>query len=227
MTGQLNSARASVLPQAHCAARGMRLILSNLIFLCVPFSALDAQVPGGIRIPDGVGPLLVGFEEKVYRGEDNRILLSKGRKGRRKNLVYSIFVLPEHGQLKLHPELGVATYRTHPGLNAGVVEDRFEFRVREAGIGDKGAFSAAVGVNIKIADRTARLELPETIDFGEVVIGGHQSRELIIVNKGDADFSGKVSLPHGFQINGKQEVELNVAEGFRQSLMIRFFVSGN
>jgi hypothetical protein len=222
MTSELNPPGTPVLAAGYSAGWGMGFIPSALIFLCAAVSVLHAQVPEGIRIPKGVGPLLVGFEEKVYRGEDNRILLSRGRKGQRKNLAYSIFVQPEHGQLKLHPESGIATYQTKAGLNPGVLEDRFEFRVKDAGIGDEGIFSAAVEVILRITDRMARLEVPEMINFGEVVMGGSQAREIIIANKGDAVFRATVSLPQGFQINGQDEVELNVRAGASQSLMIRF-----
>ncbi|MCP4847292.1 MAG: fibronectin type III domain-containing protein [Verrucomicrobiaceae bacterium] len=136
--------------------------------------------------------------------------------------MYSIFVPPRHGQLTLQPESGVALYRTNPDLSPDEIEDRFEFRVRDAGSGDKGVFSAAVEVRLKIAARSARLEVPDIIDFGKVVMGGGQAREFLIKNSGDAAFIGKMDLPNGFQIQDKDQIELNVGVGSSQSFMVNF-----
>ena len=194
----------------------MRMTLSSLICLNMAVGVLESQVPGGIRTPDGVGSLLVGFEEKVYRGEANKILLSGALKGARNNLSFEIFDPPRHGNLTVNPKTGVAHYQ--PNNEKGVIEDRFRFRVRD----DQGNFSAAVEVRLKIAERAARLELPTVLDFGKVVMKGARTRELIIENQGDAAFKDRVYLPAGFQVDGGDELELNIPAESMKSLMVSF-----
>ena len=196
----------------------MKLGAFLMTAICMNVAVVNAQVPGGIRVPDGVGPLLIGFEENVYRGEKNLIKLSKGNKGERGKLEYSLFDEPAHGKLDLDPQTGDATYSTNDPLKAGVVEDHFEFRVRD----DKGNFSAAVEVRLKIVGRVAVLEVPETVDFGEVVMGGAMDRELLLENKGDGGFFGEVLLPEGFMIGEKRKVELEIPAQARKALLIRF-----
>ena len=198
----------------------MKLIalLGTVICLLVTVDSIQGQVPGGIRVPDGVGPLLVGFQAKVYRGEKNLIQLSRGNKSGRANLKYSIFVPPKYGALNVDPSNGAATYTINNPLKSGVVEDRFEFRVSDG----KGRFSAAVEVRLEIVGRVAVIEVPKSLDFGGVVMGGVMDKQLNVKNNGDGRFSGHIVLPPGFGIEGKGKVALEILAKEKKSMVVRF-----
>ena len=193
-------------------------LLGTVIWLLVTVGSIQGQVPSGIRVPDGVGPILVGFQAKVYRGEKNLIQLSRGNKSGRANLEYSIFVPPTYGALNVDPSTGAANYTINHPLKSGVVEDRFEFRVSDG----KGRFSAAVEVRLEIVSRVAVMELPQILHFGEVVMGGEVDKELTVKNNGDGGFSGHIVLPPGFGIKGKGKVALEILAKEQKSMAVRF-----
>ena len=196
-------------------------ILGTAICLHVTIGSIQGQVPSGIRVPDGVGPLLVGFQAKVYRGEKNLIQLSRGNKSGRANLEYSIFVPPTHGTLNVDPDTGAANYTINNTLNSGVVEDRFEFRVSDG----KGRFSAAVEVRLEFVERVAVMEVQKNLDFGEVVMSGVMDKELTVTNNGDGEFSGHIVLPPRFGIEGKSKVALAILAKEKKTIVVRFLVN--
>ena len=191
--------------------------------LHVTVDSIQGQVPSGIRVPDGVGPILVGFQAKVYRGEKNLIQLSRGNKSGRANLEYSIFEPPTYGALNVDPSTGAANYTMNTPLESGVVEDRFEFRVSDG----KGRFSAAVEVRLEIVGRVAVMEIPKNLDFGEVVMGGEMDKELTVTNNGDGGFSGNIILSPGFGIGGKGKVSLEILAKEKKTVVVRFLGRDN
>ena len=198
----------------------MKLIafLGTVICLHVTVAPIQGQVPSGIRVPDGVGPILVGFQAKVYRGEENILQLSRGNKSGRANLEYSIFEPPTYGALNVDPNTGAANYTINNPLKPGVVEDRFEFRVSDG----KGRFSAAVEVRLEFVERVAVLEVQKNLDFGEVVMSGVMDKELTVTNNGDGEFSGHIVLPPSFVIEGKSKVVLAILAKEKKTMVVRF-----
>ncbi len=183
-----------------------------MLLTCVPCVA-------DIKVPEGEGPRVEGFHKEVLRGADNRFMLSAVGKGLGIKLQYSIVEYPKHGKLELlNANTGEVSYRIDPNPNQNASAAQFLFRAKDV----KGNFSSGAKGILVIIDRRAVVELPKKIDFGKVAMGSHKSRKLLIENKGDAAFKRKVKAPEGFQLNGRDEVELNIRAQGEVTLEVSF-----
>jgi hypothetical protein len=192
----------------HCV--GLRMAAVLILLTCAPCVA-------DIKVPEGAGPRVDGFNKEVFRGVDNRFMLSKGGKGLGIKIEYSIVEHPKHGKLELlNTNTGEVSYRIDPDPN--VREEQFLFRAKDS----KGNFSASAKCVLVIIDRRAVVELPKEINFGKVVMNGHESRKLVIENNGNAVFKRKVKAPEGFQLNGRDEVDLNIPAQGKRIVEVRF-----
>ncbi|MFP6872033.1 MAG: fibronectin type III domain-containing protein [Verrucomicrobiales bacterium] len=186
-----------------------------LLTLCVPCLA-------DIKVPQGIGPRVKGFTKEVIRGEETRFMLAVPAQAPGIKLEYLIDEYPKYGKLNLlNVNKGDVVYRSDP--KAEVREDQFVFRARLPG---GGMFSGKALVRLRIVEPEAVLNVPEEINFGEVIMNGRVRRKLSISNSGNDPFTAKVSAPEGFLLE-RDEVVLNIPPGGKRVLEIEFLAGIN
>ncbi len=129
-------------------------------------------------------------------------------------LHFSIVKPPAHGRLSGWRPLGsnqVGVLYQHDGSTED--EDRFTYVAQAA-----GRSSSPAEVLVTVQDAAARLEVPATLDFGEIVAGETATRALNLTNAGGGVLSGRVAVsspwvvvPTEFQVEAGKTEAVQVA----------------
>lgn len=169
------------------------LVAIALLVVVCPQAGADVTVPGGI------GPVGQKVRLRVVRGGVTPIPLLATTPSGGGGLEYSIFDQPLYGSLGgitvRDGEPGAKVIYTHSATAPGG-EDTFTFRARIPG----GKFSLPTAVTIVVVEPRPKLEVLGLLDFGKVPIRGESLREMLVVNRGNAPFTGKFGLPVPFRL---------------------------
>ncbi len=202
-------------PQAlHTQTASMASFLSTTItislLLLTAVGSLRADLQGGPesgrsddrrrespRPQRSIAPLPQDVTAEVQRGRSTAIILSaKGKHG--ETVEFLVREEPNHGELGEMRRLGLNTVEIpykHSGENTAA-EDRFTYAAQSRGT----AISARATVTIKIRERPGRLEIPDELDYGEVVAGETAERNLLLGNSGTGTLMTGLRLPPDFRL---------------------------
>jgi hypothetical protein len=160
---------------------------------------LCPRVHADVKVPGGIGPVGQSVRLRVVRGGVTPVQLLATAPSGSGVLEYSIFDQPLHGSLGgitiREGENGAKVIYRHTATAPGA-GDEFTFRARIPG----GRFSLPTKVTIVVVEPRSRLEVVGRLDFGNVPIRGESLRDLLLVNRGNAPFTGEFELPKPFRL---------------------------
>ena len=110
----------------------------------------------------------------------------------------------------------IVTYYADP--NSGAEADVFSFAVRYRG----GRYSSAIRYDIDLVGTSAKIQVAEAVDFGEVMIGGEEIREIYVKNLGDATFSRQLILASPWHLISPADGKLTLGPKATNSLEVAF-----
>ncbi|MGB8167299.1 MAG: fibronectin type III domain-containing protein [Chthoniobacteraceae bacterium] len=124
-------------------------------------------------------------------------------------LRYLIKTPPAHGKLSdlraVSREAYLVTYE--PPADLKVTADRFTFSVQNhAGV------SAPVEVTISILDEPARLAIPHTVEYAELLAGATAMKEIEVANKGGGRIEGDLEVDPPFKVEGRSHYRLEAGD---------------
>ncbi len=195
--------------------RALSLFLVLLALLGAAPALAEKKGKGEPKLPVPP-PQPVAQELTVRRGEPLEIRLTiHGRKY--ENLKYLIRTGPDRGKLTepkvVTQEASVVIYT--PPANLAVKRDHFTYAVQNI-----DGVSAAVDVNITIADDAAQLMVPDVIDFAPLLTGGAAFKEMELTNIGGSIAAGEVQVAAPWRIEGPTEYRLPA--GGKQKFLVFF-----
>lgn len=196
-------------------SRALSLFLVCLAFLGAAPAFAEKKSKGEPKLPVPP-PQPVSQELTVRRGEPLEIRLTiHGRKY--ENLKYLIRTGPDRGKLTepkvVTQEASIVIYT--PPANLAVKRDHFTYAVQNL-----DGVSAAVDVNITIADEAAQLIVPDVMDFAPLLTGGAAFKEMELTNGGGSIAAGEVQVAAPWRIEGPSEYRLPA--GGKQKFLVFF-----
>lgn len=186
--------------------------------LCI-IVGLFAEARAEIKTPSVPPPQPVPISVEVYRGQSVEIPLRTY--GSSRLVTFRIRSNPQFGSLgepRLLSDGSTSIVYTHSG-NRGSISDSFSYAAR----GSRGV-SAPVSVTISIIDPPGVLQIPATLNLGEVLVGKTAHGNLVLENSGGATVSGRIETTPPWSIEGAEDYQL--AGGEKQSFRVVFAPNG-
>ncbi len=159
---------------------------------------------------------------QVVKGQTVRIALSSTTKSKAAAVEYVIRDFPVLGVLgtpQAAPEdrtLSTIIYQAASQSKGQL--DMFSFSSRYPG----GYYSAPVRVIIELSEPKAQIEVPASIDFGNVTLGDKTTREILLKNKGNIEYQKHVQLPSPFELTEPANGKLSILPGNSTILKISY-----
>lgn len=110
----------------------------------------------------------------------------------------------------------IVTYYANPG--SGAEKDAFTFAARYRG----GRYSSAARFDIDLVDRKAEIQVPESVDFGEVLIGEETEQEIEVRNLGDGRFDRQLTLASPWRLVDPSDGKLSLSPKGAKTLTVAF-----
>ena len=158
------------------------------------------NIRADVKLPKGLGPVSIGSNHIVEKGEAVEVNLSATIKNGVNVFEFSIFDMPKHGSLftvegtpienEVIKTLGKSIILKYVPNEDGVNFDEFTYRARVK----DGKYSSPSKVGIKIIDRKDRFSTVDTLNFGTFVTNEIVTKHLNIKN--DSSQSISISLGH-------------------------------
>ncbi|MDF1816338.1 MAG: hypothetical protein P1V20_29330 [Verrucomicrobiales bacterium] len=108
------------------------------------------------------------------------------------------------------------TYIADP--NSGATMDAFTFAARYPG----GKYSSVARCSIEIKDAQALIEVTPTAEFGKLLVGEKQEREIKITNRGNAPYSTTLNLPPPWKVVSPGKGKLQLSPGSQENVVLEY-----
>lgn len=132
---------------------------------------------------------------------------------------FEICKSPSHGTLSgitYSDDHSASVIYHHDGSEVSS-SDEFTFRARSAGKAKSAQAKALIDV---IAPPSRLVFTPSVLDFGDVELGGTNSKNLVLENTGGSNLSARLALPSGFSIPAGDRIDLRERE--KMTLAVAF-----
>lgn len=110
----------------------------------------------------------------------------------------------------------IVTYVADP--DSGAEADVFSFAVRYRG----GRYSSAMRYDIDIVNTEAEIQVPESVDFGQVMIGDEEVREINVRNLGSGSFSRQLILAAPWHLVEPEDGNLTLGPKGSKNVKVAF-----
>lgn len=110
----------------------------------------------------------------------------------------------------------LVTYWADP--NSSATKDAFSFAVRYRG----GRYSSEMRFDIDLVDLHSELQVPASVDFGEVMVGGEEIREIIVRNLGNGSTENQLYLTPPWHLVEPADGKLVIGANGSRVLKIAF-----
>ncbi len=174
--------------------------------------------------PDpGLGkPVPKEGEVTAVKGETMTIELVSEAKTRAAVVEFLIRDFPLNGELgpmvSKEEDRTRASIKYTPDNDNAATTDSFTFAVRYPG----GLWSQKAKVEIKLEASEPRIHATAEVDFGKVMIGRSEEREIFLSNSGNAPYRNQIQLQPPWEIVEPAKGLLNLQVGGQQVMKIRY-----
>ncbi len=183
----------------------------------------DTEAPLAQQTEDEIGvPVPVTGRVEALKGHEVTFEIQAHSKTPGAMVEFLIRDFPTAGKIvsmvskPLERNKAIVTYYADP--NSGAEADVFSFAVRYRG----GRYSSAMRYDIDLAGTSAQIQVAESVDFGEVMIGGEEVREIYVKNLGDATFQRQLVTASPWHILSPADGKLNLGPKATNSVKIAF-----
>lgn len=193
-------------------------MIRPLIARLLPLALFFATVESGradINLPVAGPPQALPARVRLERGATATIRL-RGRQSGNGELSFAIDEKPKHGRLGELTAAGAdGVTVTYTNDGASLAADSFTYTVTTL----SGRSSVPAAVRIEVVEPAARLEVPESLDFGQTMAGKTITREATFANRGGGEITGKLTVSSPWEL-ATQSVRLG--PGATQTVPIIF-----
>jgi hypothetical protein len=177
-----------------------------------------AQVTG----PDPGKPVPMDGTITAVKGQPISIELVSDAKTRASVVEFLIRDFPLNGQLGVmvskDPDRTKATISYTPFQDTAATSDSFTYAVRYPG----GQWSRKAKVEIKLEASEPKIIATTEVDFGKVMIGQSEVREIFISNTGNASYRNQVQLSAPWSLVEPEDGLLSLPVGGQRALKVRY-----
>jgi hypothetical protein len=206
-----------------------------LAFLLIAASPADAQLfnEGGLfnrkpeapraQTEDEIGvPVPVTGRVEALKGHEVTFEIRAESKTPGATVEFLIRAFPSAGRIVSlvskpnERNKAIVTYWADPASSAP--KDAFSFAVRYRG----GRYSSEMRYDIDLVDLKTEIQVPESIDFGEVTVGREEVRELTVRNLGNGTMERQIFLAPPWHLLDPADGKLNLGPRGGRVLKIAF-----
>lgn len=183
----------------------------------------DTDAPLAQQTEDEIGvPVPVTGRVEALKGHEVSFEIQAHSKTPGAMVEFLIRDFPSAGRIvsmvskPLERNKAIVTYYADP--DSGAEADVFSFAVRYRG----GRYSSAMRYDIDLAGTSAQIQVTEEVDFGEVMIGGEEVREVYVKNLGDATFERQLVTASPWHILSPADGKLSLGPKATNSVKVAF-----
>lgn len=183
----------------------------------------DAEAPLAPKTEDEIGvPVPVTGRVEALKGHEVSFEIQAHSKTPGAMVEFLIRDFPTAGKIvsmvskPLERNKAIVTYYADP--DSGADADVFSFAVRYRG----GRYSSAMRYDIDLTGTSAQIQVAEEVDFGEVMIGGEEIREIYVKNLGDATFQRQLITASPWHIVSPTDGKITLGPKATNSVKVAF-----